>query len=1043
MILTVGIGGYVYTHLDSEIQRYVQRKLAEHYRGLKVRVASARLIEGRGIEIRGVTIAEPRPDGARKLLEIDEIFVVCSPSLSDLLQDRFEVEQIVIRRPRLTVERRPENHWSVERLVPGPRFGDGRPVVVIEDAAVELLDPLARPPRKLALRDGNFRLEPQPPLKMESRDHWSRPARFAVKGTLGGDFVQRVRLQGEFDETGGTWQFAGVAEGVELGPELLAALPAPWVNDADPLRGLRGHAKITFELASDPTGRRPCRYHTLCQLTRGRIEDSRLPYPLTDVDAVVRCRDGVLSIERFTAWNGAAQLSLTCRRQGFADDAPLALTAKVRKLTVNHELAAALPPDLYQLWQDFLPRGEVDLDLQLNYDGGRWKTDLVARLDNVAFTYHKFPYPLHRASGTLTYRDDALQIDLRARADDRPLHILGRIVHPGPDATGWIELRGDELALNERLVTALPAEGRKALGALNPRGRFQVYWLGRRDQPRGKFHSHLELTLDRCAIRFDKFPYPLTNIRGSIEMNDGHWKFTQLEGANDSGFVTCDGELKPTARGPLLTLHFAGTEVPLEDELRDALNPAARRLWADLKPQGRIDLTADVAYLFDSRQLNLDVRVKPLGESASIEPAALPYRLEKLRGLIHYRDGVVTLRDVRAEHGDTRLATDGQCQMRPDGGWYLSLRNLTVDRLSADRELLAALPAGPRRVVSQLKLTGPVNLRGSFGLSQDALRGAPLKSRWDLAIALRRNAVDIGVTLSELHGEVRLTGAFDGRRLWSRGELSLDSLNYGTIQLTHVRGPLWIDNDRVLLGIWAQRQIDPDAAPRRVTARLYGGEVAGDGWATLAEPRRFALQASLRGADVRRFALEGLPGEQELNGTLAGDLELRGGRGAHSLAGSGNIRLRDADLYELPLVVQLLKVLRVRLPDKTAFTQSNMYFRIDGEHVYFDKLDLLGDAVSLYGKGEVNFNHELQLTFHSVVGRNDLPIPLLRNLVGKASQQLMQVHVRGTLEDPRVINEPLPVVNQALQQLEAGLAPPRAAAQPRNRPHAPAAPLHR
>lgn len=1019
MLAAVGIAVYLYLRLDDEIRLHVEQKLTSHYRGMNVRVASARFIEGRGIEIRGVTISQPGRSGEEKLLEVDELFVVCAPTLPDLVQDRFEVSQVIFRRPRVWATRQPGDHWSVEKLLPAPQFGAGSPKISVEGLTVTLVDPLVQPQRRFTLREGHLRIEPEPPQPHD------KPGlrRFALQGTLGGDYLQRVQIKGRFDDEAHEWQFTGSAAGVELGTELLAALPAHLVTGSQPLRGLRGRATIQFEVASASSGQ-GIRYHTTCQLSRGRIENSRLPYPLTDVEAFVRCQDGVITVERLNAWNGPTQLSLSGQRHGFSEDAPLALKAKVRKLMINRQLAAGLPQELNELWHEFLPEGEVDLDLELKYNGQDWDTDLVVQFDNLAFTYHEFPYHLQRSSGTLTYRDDKLAIDIKAHADDRPVRILGEIFQPGSDATGWVEARGSDVALDERLTAAMPREGREVLETLNPQGRFQFYWRGSREQPHEELHSHLEVTLNRCTIRFSKFPYPLTNIRGTITMTDDHWTFRGLEGTNDTGFVTCNGELKPTAQGPLLVLRFAGTDVPLEEELRDAFQPSAQRLWNDLKPQGRVDLTADVQYHFGTRQFDLTTRVMPVPDSTSIEPVMFPYRLEKLRGAIHYKNGLVMLQDLRAEHGATRLAADGQCEMQPDGSWYLLLQELTIDHLKPDRELLVAMPPELRRVVGELNIEGPVNVRGSFGMSQSGLRGSPLKSDWDLTFDLHRNVVDVGVRLTDIHGEVRLTGNFDGQQFQTRGELDLDSLNYSTIQLTQVRGPLWADNQRVLLGVWTQKLLG-EATQRRINGQMYGGEIAGDGWVALAEPQRFAMQASLRGAELSRLATEGLPGRQNLQGKVSADVELQGsGQGTHDLAGSGNIRLREADIYELPLIVQLLKVLRVRLPDKTAFTQSNMYFRIDGEHLYFDKLDLLGDALSLYGKGEMNFNKEIDLTFHSMMGRNELAMPILRNIVGEASQQIMQVHVRGTLENPQIINQPFPVVNQALQQLQADLTPP-------------------
>ena len=76
------------------------------------------------------------------------------------------------------------------------------------------------------------------------------------------------------------------------------------------------------------------------------------------------------------------------------------------------------------------------------------------------------------------------------------------------------------------------------------------------------------------------------------------------------------------------------------------------------------------------------------------------------------------------------------------------------------------------------------------------------------------------------------------------------------------------------------------------------------------------------------------------------------------------------------MLVRLLKVLTNRPPTTTAFNRCDMQFAIQGEHVHFQQLNLLGDAVSLYGKGETNFDRELDLVFYTLIGPADLPIPL-------------------------------------------------------------------
>ncbi len=182
----------------------------------------------------------------------------------------------------------------------------------------------------------------------------------------------------------------------------------------------------------------------------------------------------------------------------------------------------------------------------------------------------------------------------------------------------------------------------------------------------------------------------------------------------------------------------------------------------------------------------------------------------------------------------------------------------------------------------------------------------------------------------------------------------------------------------------------------------------------------YSIYATLRDASLARCALDLLPGRQGLQGRILAELDLRGtGRSLNALTGRGAVRLRDADIYELPLMVSLLKILSIRRPDRTAFISSDADFHVEHSRLYFDRLNLNGDAISLLGTGEMDFQGNINLVFHSLVGRGDLGLPLVRDVLGGASQQFMQIRVGGTLQSPETRREPFPGVNQAIQQLQA------------------------
>jgi hypothetical protein len=61
------------------------------------------------------------------------------------------------------------------------------------------------------------------------------------------------------------------------------------------------------------------------------------------------------------------------------------------------------------------------------------------------------------------------------------------------------------------------------------------------------------------------------------------------------------------------------------------------------------------------------------------------------------------------------------------------------------------------------------------------------------------------------------------------------------------------------------------------------------------------------------------------------------------------------------------------------------------------------------------------LTFHAIVGRGELDLPVLKQVVGGASRQIMLIHVAGSLQHPETRREAFPVVNKALQNLQTDL----------------------
>jgi hypothetical protein len=373
-------------------------------------------------------------------------------------------------------------------------------------------------------------------------------------------------------------------------------------------------------------------------------------------------------------------------------------------------------------------------------------------------------------------------------------------------------------------------------------------------------------------------------------------------------------------------------------------------------------------------------------------------------------------------HAGTHLHTLGSCDLAPDGSWQLRLRDLTVERLrlhGEDHELEAALPEALRRAVTELKPGGSINLKGAVDFSKRS-PDAPLQTGWDVDLFLHQSSLQAGPKLENIFGRVRLTGWSNGNRYSSRGELALDSLTYKNFQFTQVIGPLWFDNDNVVLGEWNAGPRPPSPNARHVTARLLGGVLSGDCHVKLGALPHYHLIASVAQADLRQFAQDNLPNHQKLKGKILAQVSLQGNGGPRNLVGSGTLHLSDADVYELPVMVSLLKIARAKPPDATAFTQGDITFAVQGEHIALNKINLSGDAISLSGQGELTLDGQtnpINLQLHTTVGRGD--VPLLSGLLSEASQHIMLIYVSGTLDNPTTRAEAFPTAQGALQQLQA------------------------
>ena len=855
--------------VEEEVRAQVEAKIAERFSHLKVRVRSAHLA-GDGIEVRGLSLSEPDAQGPQgEIVYFDELFFACRTSLKELLAGEPVITSLKVSRPVLHATRRPDGGFSAAKLFPLPKLQHIAPITTIENGTIVVFDPIKNPSSTFTLREINLTVKP-------SDAAGGKRTLLEVQGYFTADQIQRVEVAGTIDPEGHSWVMGGTVEGLAISPELHGSLPEQVSDPLEVLRALRAQANLSFRVTSEGS-QQPPHFEVNGSLAHGHLEDPLLPYPLTDLKADIHCDNSGFRIRNLTALQGQTTWEMAqLDRHGYDSDSPFELRASGKQVHLDATWANLLSEPWRTDWKNFDPEGDVDVECTLAFDGQHWKPTLEAKgLNNVSFTCHKFPYRLERGRGTLTLRDNVLDVAILAHSGAQPVTLKGRFLNPGPQFTGWIELQGDKIQFDEKLFAALlKPKSREALRSLNPHGTFNFHVHLQRDDPRiREMHETLKIALNGCSMNYDKFRYELNNLQGALEMHDGQWRSPKVVGTHGTGVVTLSGTLATSSTQDFLRVTIYGKNVPLQEELRNALPlTSQQQLWDSLQPYGKIDVNkAEVTYDSRTKKTTVDLRAFPRDDATSIgtsiEPVSFPYRMRLLDGSIHYREGHVELENIHAVHRSTVMHTAGSCDIFPDGGWQLRLHDLTVDRMrlhGEDHELEAALPAALKRAVAELRPSGPINLTAPGRFCQDRARrpaAGQLGCRRGFA---PRQPASRAQELENIFGRVRLIGSSDGTRYASRGELDLNSLTYKNFQFTQIIGPLWFDNNNVVLGHWGNPP--QGQTPRHITAELLGGVLTGDCHVKLGALPHYHLIASISQADLAQFARENMTNHQKLKG---------------------------------------------------------------------------------------------------------------------------------------------------------------------------------
>jgi hypothetical protein len=371
----------------------------------------------------------------------------------------------------------------------------------------------------------------------------------------------------------------------------------------------------------------------------------------------------------------------------------------------------------------------------------------------------------------------------------------------------------------------------------------------------------------------------------------------------------------------------------------------------------------------------------------TVTPDFFPYEFADLAGVVRYQGSVVDLVNVTARHGKSRWALDaGDVRFGPNGSVWANLGGVTASPIVPDATFLAAVPAGLRKGLADFNLRGSMDLAVRHlvvavpptppppthapepvpisGTSAKLASPSPTKDPdpvvyWDAKLSFAGAAFDTGQPWADVRGTLGCVGRYEGAFLGP------------------VSGTIWLDRatvadqpvSRVKASFAAEPQKPDPAKPGtyepvavRITdaaGTLFQGFIGGEARVVLSDPPRYRLW--LTASDVRLDEIARhykLGQDAELKGTAQARLVLENAldpkTGTLTLKGDGSVDVPAGRMYNLPVLLDLVKLAKFQAPDQTAFEEAHAAFRIQGDRVLVDHVDLIGSAVSLGGSGELD-----------------------------------------------------------------------------------------
>lgn len=642
------------------------------------------------------------------------------------------------------------------------------------------------------------------------------------------------------------------------------------------------------------------------------------------------------------------------------------LDVLARNISLCEELIKRIPSVGARLWDNVAPSGRVALTSTIKYDKKLYY-DFIVDVKDGTFEIKEFPLPVHGLTGTVELCNGRLYLrnlsgnvgDIREGQEQvSVISLNGEICLDGSD--GILRVDVSNLNGNEGLVRMIPEVGDKIWTDYKPTGRADVNATCIAKDGKIKL-DNLTINVRDASAVYVRLPLPVSSITGALELYGGNLFIKKLHGRlvdGQSASLDLQGRINLKGTDGVLNINISNLNVT--EKIVKAIPSFGQRIWSEYMPEGRCDLA--VTCNVKDRKVNCDA-IADLRDMKFLCDR-WPFPIIGTNGKIEYSGNTLYFRGVNGYMvpgtltNDKKLATahfnlDGLVDITaPSCSLRLEMANLVIGE-----PLVRKLPGIGDKLWETLRPRGRMDVRMEYKIGS--------KER-EPEFYTEINCKEVGILYAKL-----------------------------PVPVSNLNGFVETDGNTV-----RARELNGSVCNGDISAVL--------GLDLGSTPVQYKLKLNFVDADLGEFVKVAFKSDKQLSGFISGQSEFYcNGNGTENTSGKGEINLHEGDIFEMPVILSLFKVLNLSLPDKDTFHSANVGYTIERGIVHIEKARLISDTVEISGTGNIGLDGKLDMmAIVEFRGNSFLDgIPIVGEvkdfLIGGITRRLTKFEIKGTVTDPQ------------------------------------------